>query len=121
MKPFSFRPCDRLRKKSEYQVVYERGRRAHSEVFTIHYMPNACSRSRLGMSVSRKVGGAVVRNRIKRIAREVFRLHRERLFPNGHWDIHLIARKPAGKLDSTELVRSIVEILGKIERRDRPI
>uniref|UniRef100_A0A7C4MTX9 Ribonuclease P protein component n=1 Tax=Desulfatirhabdium butyrativorans TaxID=340467 RepID=A0A7C4MTX9_9BACT len=121
MKPFSFQPCDRLRKKSEYQLVYERGKRVHNEVFTVHYMSNTCTRSRLGMSVSRKVGGAVVRNRIKRIAREVFRLHRERLFPNGHWDIHLIARKPAGKLDSRELVHAMLDIFGKIEHRNRRI
>lgn len=63
---------------------------------------------RLGVTASRKVGGAVVRNRVKRRIREVFRLHRE-LLPDAS-DVVVIARPGAGELSWTVLEREVREL-----------
>jgi len=71
-----FRPQDRIRKRSEYKVGYARGRRIPSRSFVLFVAPNALGRPRLGITVTRRLGGAVKRNRAKRLIREVFRRHR---------------------------------------------
>jgi len=66
-----------LRKVWEFESVYSRGNRLHGDGYTLVCEPNSSGRSRLGISVHRKIRGAVKRNRIKRIIRESFRLYRE--------------------------------------------
>lgn len=66
----------RIRRRAEFQRVYEHGTRAHGRYFTLFLLrgPDAPSRpSRLGIAATKKLGGAVVRNRAKRLIREVFR------------------------------------------------
>jgi len=62
-----------LRSSAEYQRCYRQGSRRHGALVVIHLVPNDCGHPRIGASVGRKVGGAVVRNRIKRWTRECFR------------------------------------------------
>jgi len=66
-----------LRKRFEFRRVRNEGRRVHTASFVIQVAANTQSPSRLGLTVSRKVGPAVRRNRIKRLLREAFRLERE--------------------------------------------
>lgn len=61
--------------------MYDKGRRVSSGSFTLFGLPNSLEHCRLGITVTRKVGGAVRRNRIKRVLREIFRRNRERLAP----------------------------------------
>jgi ribonuclease P protein component len=63
----------RIARSSDYQILYKTGRRVHSERFVLFGRENAVGSPRLGITVSRKVGNAVVRNRIKRLFREIFR------------------------------------------------
>ncbi len=74
-----FRPQDRIRKRSEYKVSYEKGRRIPSKNFVLFVAPNALGRPRLGITMTRRIGGAVRRNRAKRLVREVFRRHKSAL------------------------------------------
>lgn len=74
-----FRPQDRIRKRSEYQVVYDRGRRIPSGSFVLFVLRNGVGRPRLGITVTRRIGGAVQRNRAKRLLREIFRRHKSEL------------------------------------------
>lgn len=71
-----FRPQDRIRKRSEYRVIYDQGQRIPSGFFVLFVMRNALGRPRLGITATRRIGGAVQRNRAKRLVREVFRRHR---------------------------------------------
>jgi ribonuclease P protein component len=63
----------RLRVRSEFTSVQERGRRVPSRYLTLLAMPNSLDRDRLGIIASRRMGGAVARNRAKRMLRDIFR------------------------------------------------
>ncbi len=88
--------------------MYRHGRRLYGDNFTLIHRPNGTKQNRLGISIHRKVKGAVKRNRLKRIIRECFRLHRE-IFPQ-EADI-VFAVRPGFSLNSPEMIRRIVESL----------
>jgi len=71
-----FRPQDRIRKRSEYQAIYDKGQKISSGSFVLFVMSNDQGRPRLGITVTRRIGGAVRRNRAKRLLREIFRRHK---------------------------------------------
>jgi ribonuclease P protein component len=84
---------DRLRRRSEFDRVYSQGRRAWTPGFSVIIAPGETGRHRLGLTVGRQVGNAVVRNRVKRRLREAFRRNRQRL--PGCYDIVVQARREA--------------------------
>lgn len=79
MPRFSFPKQARLRREREYEHVYQSGRRLRAYPLRACALRRGHGRSRLGLSISRRVGGSVVRNRWKRAVREAFRLNRHRL------------------------------------------
>jgi len=101
---YRFPRTARLLRRSDFVRVQGKGRRVHTQHFVILLVPNAGQR--LGITVGRRVGGAIQRNRVKRLVREVFRLNRE-LFPPD-CDIVLVARPGAERLDYAT-VKSEVE------------
>ncbi len=64
---------DRIRKRADYQRCYREGRRIHGALATLHVMPSSEGRCRLGITATRKVGPAVVRQKLRRRTREIFR------------------------------------------------
>jgi ribonuclease P protein component len=68
-----FRPVERIRRRVEFQRVYELGARFPGRYSTIFVLGNDAGHGRLGIAATRKLGGAVLRNRAKRLIREVFR------------------------------------------------
>lgn len=66
-------PEHRLRRRADYQRCYQQGRRLHGSLLTLHFDPNQLAHPRLGITASRKVGRAVVRQRLKRRVREIYR------------------------------------------------
>ncbi|MBI4633912.1 MAG: ribonuclease P protein component [Deltaproteobacteria bacterium] len=91
MEKENFRKDERIRKRGEFLIIYKRGVRRHSENFTVIVFKNRGENKRLGIAVSKKVGDAVKRNRIKRLVREFFRLNKHR-FPSSQ-DIVIIGKK----------------------------
>ena len=76
MNPLSLPKTYLLRKKSEFDNVYLRGKRVHGENFSLILLQNNLEHNRLGISIHGQLKGAAKRNRIKRIIREFFRLDR---------------------------------------------
>lgn len=68
-----FRSSRRIRRRPEFQKAYAEGTRAHGRLMTVFVLPRNDTRTRLGIAATKKLGGAVQRNRAKRMVREMFR------------------------------------------------
>jgi len=71
-----FRPAQHIRRREDFQQVYDQGARHGSRLMTVFILPRSGDVTRLGIAATRKLGGAVQRNRAKRLIREIFRRHR---------------------------------------------
>lgn len=118
---FTFRPHEHLRRPADFRRVYERRRSASDAWLIVYACPNELPYLRLGLSVSRKFGGAVQRNRLRRLYREAFRLTRHEL-PVG-LDLVLIPRTPQPPtLDALKrsLPRLVRHAARKLEKEGGP-
>ena len=111
---FFFTKADRLLKRSDFLRLTAKGRQRQDKHFIAVFTPGKTERTRLGITVSRRVGNAAVRNRIKRFTREYFRLNRHK--NTGNWDINIIAKKKAVNLSSAQAFLSLQNIFDKITR-----
>jgi len=108
-----FRPDERIRRRAEFQEVYQRGTRVHGRYATLFFLPNNRPVGRLGIAATKKLGGAVRRNRAKRLIREVFR--RNKIAPG--FDIVIV---PKRELFDVTLATLETEYRATLERRLRP-
>ena len=108
MESFSFPKNLRILNRRDFVNINRSGKHLHTKHFTVILKQNGLGITRLGVSVSKKTGNAVKRNRVKRLIRELFRLNKTR-FPQGY-DIVIAAKKDASYLD----LRKIKEDLGEI-------
>ena len=92
-------------------MVYRQGKVWANSLLVMKAMPNGLSLSRYGFSVTKKVGKAVQRNRLKRLLREIIKL--QSLRPG--WDIVLIARPVAVNTDYHELERAVTKLLARAQ------
>src|SRR5580704_2076823 len=112
-----FLKAEHLRRPADFQRVYDRRRSASDEWLLIYACENGLPHLRLGCSVSRKVGGAVRRNRLRRLYREAFRLTKCAL-PVG-LDLVLIPRKaddPPLEHLKASLARLVGQLAAKLTR-----
>lgn len=101
---------NRLAKREDFNKVYRMGKSVSNMQFVLYMLPRPQQpQFRLGVSVSKKLGNAVVRNRLRRMMKEIVRLHASSL-PGGV-DFILIARKPAADLEYREMEKCILHVL----------
>lgn len=114
MSKHAYTKTDRLRKRTEYLHVSQHGKKVQNQHFLAYFSPNKENASRLGITVTKRIGNAVTRNRIKRIVREHFRLNQKEAQP--YLDINVIAKKHAVTLTSEHLFHSLSDLFEKIKR-----
>jgi len=111
-----FQKHEHLRKPAEFDLVYARRRSAADSWLIVYAKENALPFARIGLSVSRKYGGAVQRNRLRRLYKEAFRLTRD-VLPTG-LDIVLI---PRSKDEPTlaDIQHSLGKLLKQLDKKIR--
>lgn len=111
---FSLRPAMRLRRSQDFEKIYESGLRAGDGHLLVFAMISEQPQTRAGLSVSRKHGSAVIRNRKRRLLREAFRLSQHQL-PSG-LDLVLIPRQ---RTDSSlqDFANSLVQLTRYLQRQ----
>ena len=116
---FTFPKEVRLRRRSEFLRVQDKGHKVTADCLLCLVLPNgrADGLTRLGLTVSTKVGPSVVRNRIRRRLRELFRVRKASL-PKG-LDMVFIARSSAAEADWPRIVRAYERIERELEKKFR--
>ncbi len=106
-----------LKKSRDYRRAVENGNREILETIAVYRTPNQAGKTRIGISVSRKIGKSVQRNRIKRLVREAIRRNAP-LLPKGE-DIVIVARKSCVEAGLREMERDIKNICrdGELEEQ----
>jgi ribonuclease P protein component len=114
---FAFRATDRLHRRSEFLRAQRAGIRIQTTHFVIYAFNTSPEQAiRLGVTVARRIGGAVVRNRVKRRVRECFRLVLRSLLPPGT-NLVVIARRGAGELPWIQLRDELAGAVLSVGRR----
>jgi ribonuclease P protein component len=111
------RPRERLTKSADYAKVLRRGVRVDGRFFNLAAAPNQRSHHRLGLTVSRRVGGAVQRNRAKRLLRDAFRRRRH---TGVACDLVLVAKREILECARAELDRELERSLQRLASRLGP-
>lgn len=114
MKPEGLPPEHRVRKRRDFEKAYEEGEKVLMPEFALFARPNGLQHSRLGITTTRKLGKAVKRNRARRLVREAYRTHRDRL-PRG-LDLVFVVRAPLLRRTPAELGPIIVRAADMLER-----
>lgn len=99
---------ERLRKSWQFGRIYKAGDKYYSNLFILYVLPNNTQETRLGLTVTKKVGISVQRNRIKRVVREVFRSLKG-IAPGN--DLVVIAKKTAVNLKYSQAQDSLTYLL----------
>ena len=102
-----------LKENAVFRRLYHRGNSAGSRYLVVYCRPNGTKVSRLGFTVSTKLGHAVVRNRIRRRLREIYRLVEPDLKPG--YDIVVVARSATIDAEFALLERNLRHLCGKLE------
>lgn len=106
---------EKVRRRADYLRCYRRGRRRHGSLAILYFVPNERSHPRIGITASRKVGKAVVRHRLKRRVKEIYRRWKERdQLPALDLVVHL---KPAAAgSDFPTLRKELLSLLHSLRR-----
>ena len=106
-----------LKENYEFRRTYQKGVSAVSPVMVLYCRKNRLGRNRLGLVSSTKLGHAVVRNRVRRRLREIFRLNQGGLAQG--YDMILVARTRAVGAEYRELERAFLSVCGKLGLREK--
>ena len=99
----------RVKKEKDFNAIFKEGESVANRRFVIYRLANSQEHFRVGLSVSKKLGNAVMRNQIKRRIRHILIDHRNELVDN--IDFIVIARKGVENLDYAELEKNLLHVL----------
>ena len=99
-------------RRGDFDAVYRAGKRRSSSHFTVFFRTNALPQSRFGFSIKKALGGAVVRNRIRRRIREIVRSHRPEI-PAG-WDIVIHPKITVARAEFGALAADLLRMLQSV-------
>ncbi len=109
---YTFQKSDRILKRNEFLRIFKSGQGTQNRQFKVVFVKKNEGKSRIGITVTKRVGNATKRNRIKRLIREFFRNNRQ-ILPS-KVDINIIAKKEAVMLNNQEIFVSLNNIFEKI-------
>jgi len=110
-----FKKSARILKRTEFVKLSKSGQKLKNEHFIAAVGPGRSETTRLGITVTKKIGCAVIRNRVKRFIREYFRLNRHRI--TGKWDINIISRKRVCAISSKQAFSSLEKIFDELAKK----
>lgn len=113
IKTHGFSKADKLLQRSEFLELAAKGTKIQNYLFIAYIAKGVMDHNRLGITITKKVGNAVQRNRIKRLIREYFRQYRQSF--NVFWDISLIAKRQANMASNKVIFQSLEKLFEKIE------
>ncbi|BDB03495.1 ribonuclease P protein component [Clostridium botulinum] len=103
---------NKIRKNKEFRHVYRRGKSYSNKLLVLYVCKNRYNINRLGVSVSKKVGKSVVRNRVKRLIKESYRLNLDKDMKQGY-DLVFIARNSSNDKDYKDIESALINLLKK--------
>jgi len=109
------RPDEKIRRRAHFQQIYSEGVRVNSRYSTMFVLPNQLEIGRLGIAATKKLGGAVVRNRAKRLIREVFRRNK---IAQG-FDVVIVPKRDLLDASLTVLETDYLQLLERGRRQRR--
>ena len=108
-KKFTFKKINKLKSKKSFQFVYGKGRNVVDPLSVFYILADQGEDVNIGLAVGKKLGCAVVRNRVKRLMREVFRMHQAKLKKGYH--IVWVARQKLTKADLKTFERVFLRLV----------
>jgi ribonuclease P protein component len=114
-KEYRFQKKDRLLKRQNFLLLSQSRKKVENTHFIAVLKKNNVHRLRLGVTVSKRVGHAVIRNKLKRLLREYFRLNRQKI--EGSLDIHIIAKKNSATIGNIDIYSSLDQLFQSIKRK----
>ena len=106
-----------LKKNEEFKRAYKTGRSHVGRTLVLYQTENGTQRSRLGITVSSKVGNSVVRHRVTRLIREAYRLHEEEFLPG--LDLVVVARGRAAHATYGEIESALLQAADQLDLRQK--
>ena len=107
-----------LKENHVFRRLYHRGATAGNRLLVVYCLRNGTGHSRLGLTVSAKLGHAVERNRMRRRLREIYRLHEDEIVPGV--DLVVVARVKAAHASYRQLESSFLKLCGKLGVLKKP-
>ncbi len=102
-----------MRKNEDFRKVYQKKKSMANRLLVIYILENKYGYNRTGFTVSKKIGKSVIRNRVKRLLRESYRLNEKRILPG--YDIIFVARDMASKATYKEIESAMLHLFKKMK------